>query len=374
MYYRVDLLPSRQFWADEETHVDLTDNWESVIESMNTYVKTSHVPVLKEHELAGGDYGKVMSVYQSPEDPNRIKADILIESPVLKDELSGKSDKQYRFVSPRIRWNFKDIAGEDWLAALLELSLVSIPRITGTRHQDPIRPILQDEVMLSESTDVNIEKVTDTDEDALIRSIEIQLSEKYSTPTYYANLEPIQEIIMENSMLTPEMKDEMLKMFKDLMISHMESMNAEKEKELVEEREEEEKVTGDEDMMSEMPNGDMVDYKGLYEAVLAELESLKNERSMMEEESMMSQVRKDLQARNMDLGKAKAFVTLYKTDKTSYETAMSAIGVKSATATVGVSTNMANVEPKSATARALEIQAKEGLTFKNALKKAVAEG
>jgi hypothetical protein len=53
---------------------------------------------------------------------------------------------------------------------------------------------------------------------------------------------------------------------------------------------------------------------------------------------------------------------------------MSAIGVKSATATVGVSTNMANVEPKSATARALEIQAKEGLTFKNALKKAVAEG
>ena len=370
MYYRVDLLPSRQFWADEETHVDLTDNWESVIDSMNEYVKTSHVPVLKEHELTGGDYGRVVSVYQSPEDPNRIKADIFIESPVLKDELSGKSDKQYRFVSPRIRWNFKDIAGEDWLAALLELSLVSIPRITGTRHQDPIRPILEDEVMLSESTEVNIEN---TDEDALIRSIEIQLSEKYSTPTYYANLEPVQqEMTMENSNLTPEMKDEMLKMFKDLMISHMESMNAEKEKELVEEREEEKAETGDEDMMSE--KSDEVDYKSLYEAVLAELESLKNERNMMEEESMMSQVRKDLQARNMDLGKAKAFVTLYKTDKTSYETAMSAIGVKSATATVGVSTNMANVEPKSATARALEIQNKEGLTFKNALKKALAEG
>jgi hypothetical protein len=220
--------------------------------------------------------------------------------------------------------------------------------------------------MLSESTDVNIE----TDEDALIRSIEIQLSEKYSTPTYYANLEPIQETIMENSMLTPEMKDEMLKMFKDLMISHMESMNAEKEKELVEEREEEKKETGDEDMMAE--KSDMVDYKGLYEAVLAELEVLKNERNMMEEESMMSQVRKDLQARNMDLGKAKAFVTLYKTDRTSYETAMSAIGVKSTTANVSMVSG-ANVEPKSATARALEIQNKEGITFKNALKKALAE-
>ena len=78
--------------------------------------------ILKEHERDGGTYGRVLELYEGP---GGIYVDGIITEPgAAQDMAQGK----FRFVSPTIAWGFDADDGEKYPAALLEVSLVSVPR------------------------------------------------------------------------------------------------------------------------------------------------------------------------------------------------------------------------------------------------------
>jgi hypothetical protein len=90
---------------------------------------------LKEHKPDGGSYGFVDNIFE--DDNGDIYATVNITDPQTIEEFENE---RYRFVSPTVAWNFR---GDDWNpeldntwdAALLELSLVSVPR-HFTRQQE----------------------------------------------------------------------------------------------------------------------------------------------------------------------------------------------------------------------------------------------
>jgi hypothetical protein len=88
---------------------------------------------LIEHQRNGKVYGKVLGVF---EDDDGIYASFSVNEEIAEGIESGN----YRFVSPTIAWNFAaddyDLEEDNrYPAALLELSLVSVPR-HYTRQND----------------------------------------------------------------------------------------------------------------------------------------------------------------------------------------------------------------------------------------------
>jgi hypothetical protein len=106
-----------------------------VVSSLKDWVDTVRPNLLKEHKPDGGSYGFVDNVFE--DDDGSIFATVNITDPQTIEEFEAE---RYRFVSPTIAWNFR---GDDWNehdnntwdAALLELSLVSVPR-HFTRQQE----------------------------------------------------------------------------------------------------------------------------------------------------------------------------------------------------------------------------------------------
>jgi hypothetical protein len=106
-----------------------------VVSSLKDWVNTVKPNLLKEHKPDGGSYGFVDNVFE--DDDGSIFATVNITDPQTIEEFENE---RYRFVSPTIAWNFR---GDDWNehdnntwdAALLELSLVSVPR-HFTRQQE----------------------------------------------------------------------------------------------------------------------------------------------------------------------------------------------------------------------------------------------
>jgi hypothetical protein len=106
-----------------------------VVSSLKDWVITVKPNLLKEHKPDGGSYGFVDNVFE--DDDGSIFATVNITDPQTIEEFENE---RYRFVSPTIAWNFR---GDDWNehdnntwdAALLELSLVSVPR-HFTRQQE----------------------------------------------------------------------------------------------------------------------------------------------------------------------------------------------------------------------------------------------
>jgi hypothetical protein len=106
-----------------------------VVSSLKDWVDTVRPNLLKEHKPDGGSYGFVDNVFE--DDDGSIFATVNITDPQTIEEFENE---RYRFVSPTIAWNFR---GDDWNehdnntwdAALLELSLVSVPR-HFTRQQE----------------------------------------------------------------------------------------------------------------------------------------------------------------------------------------------------------------------------------------------
>jgi len=115
------------------------------------------------------------------------------------------------------------------------------------------------------------------------------------------------------------------------------------------------------DMMSELE-----DMKAAYATLKAEYETLKKSMEEEKEEAVMSAVKADLTKRGLDTNKIPSFVSLYKTDKKAYETAMSAIPVKGSVSFKSTS----STREESVTAKALKLQKEKGITYKAALKEA----
>ena len=106
----------------------------AIVRSMQDWVEKCRPNILIQHDEDGGTYGRVTDVYESHDG-------IYVDGVVTDAEVAQRmSEGGYRFVSPTIAWNFAaddydPEADNRWHAALLEVSLVSIPR-HYTRQRD----------------------------------------------------------------------------------------------------------------------------------------------------------------------------------------------------------------------------------------------
>jgi len=126
--FTAQILPDTDLY-DGDKLIPLSDPQfrDTIVRSMQDWVDKVQPSVLIQHDEDGGQYGRITAVY---EDWDGIFVDGIITDP---DVASRMSQGGYRFVSPTIAWNF---AADDyipdrdnkWPAALLEVSLVSVPR------------------------------------------------------------------------------------------------------------------------------------------------------------------------------------------------------------------------------------------------------
>lgn len=126
--YLANILPKTDLF-DGEKHIPLSNPEfrSAIVKSMQEWVAKTKPNLLKEHEPDGGSYGIVEGIY---EDDEGVFAEVVITD---QDVLDGLESKKYRYISPTIAWNFpaddySEEEGNLWDAALLEISLVSIPR------------------------------------------------------------------------------------------------------------------------------------------------------------------------------------------------------------------------------------------------------
>ena len=201
---RIHLLPRPKdgvIFDTEDRAIRLGDNFDTYAESLREYVELTKPSLLLEHNLDGNSYGRVESIENTPEGIFGIAS---VDNP---EDLKGK-----RFVSPRIRWNHTDINGRRWPAALLETSLVSVPRFqVGQQEIESINSMNYSSVIVEDTkfSEVNLEG--------------LQL--------------PIEEIEQpqEENMLTPEMIEQIKLVVKEAML---EAETAEEAMELAKETEE----------------------------------------------------------------------------------------------------------------------------------------
>lgn len=118
--------------------------------SLKKWVKEAKPSLLKEHNREGDSYGKVTDIV-SMEDG--LHAVIVMDPSTYREYKDGR----YRYVSPYIAWNFKaddyDPRKDNlWDAALLETSLVSVPRFL--LGQKPIGSVSLDSVSRLENVSV----------------------------------------------------------------------------------------------------------------------------------------------------------------------------------------------------------------------------
>lgn len=324
---RIHILPRvKELFDLEDRKIILGDNFDTYAESLKEYVELTKPSLLLEHNLDGNSYGRVESIENTPEGIFGIAS---VDNP---EDLKGK-----RFVSPRIRWNHTDINGRRWPAALLETSLVSVPRFqVGQQEIESINSMNYSSVIVEDTkfSEVNLEG--------------LQL--------------PIEEIEQpqEENMLTPEMIEQIKGLVKEALA---EAEAAEEAMELAKETEEAAAVA--ETVAAEDPTAEALAVEAATEEAaveestmeepleVVELEELEEtEPSTMgykisrmsakskdellmklaealyetKKETVMSAIRQDLKARNIDEVKANNFYKLYKSDKEAYESTMSAFG------------------------------------------------
>ena len=125
--YLAHILPDTDLFDGQRT-IPLSDPMfrSLIVQSMQAFVDKAQPSVLIEHQRNGKSYGKVLGVFQDD--------DGIFASFSVNDDIAAGIEKgEYRFVSPTIAWNFAadDYDEEEdnrYPAALLELSLVSVPR------------------------------------------------------------------------------------------------------------------------------------------------------------------------------------------------------------------------------------------------------
>lgn len=335
---RLHILPRvKELYDQEDRKIVLGDNFDAYASSLAEYVELVKPNLLIEHELDGNSYGKIESI------ENTEAGVFAIASVVDPSVMKGK-----RFASPRIRWNHTDIHGRRWPAALLETSLVSVPRfMIGQEEIESINSMTYGNVLTEDA------KLSEVNLEGLLLPIE--------------EMENPQEEIM----LTPEMIEQIKLIVKEAML---ETEAVEEAVEIAQEAEtaaiEDDPVTeasytkmGTTEMVGEEapapPAGVPAD-EGTVEAVeLADLEetepstmaaritsmSEKSKDALLvklaealyskKKESVMSAIRSDLKERLISEDKAVDFYEVYLANKTAYLSTMSALG-KTASKVVSV--------------------------------------
>lgn len=128
LYFSAQILPDSDLF-DGDKLIPLSDPHfrRVIVSSLQDWAHMVKPNVLIQHDEDGGTYGRITAVY---EDWDGIYVDGIITDPDVAQRMSNGG---YRFVSPTIAWNFAAddyVPDEDnrWPAALLEVSLVSVPR------------------------------------------------------------------------------------------------------------------------------------------------------------------------------------------------------------------------------------------------------
>ena len=196
--FLANILPNTDLF-DGSKKIPLSDKGfrQTVVKSMKDWVEKTKPNILKEHKPDGGSYGVVEDVF---EDKDGIFAKVSVTDSEIQ---KGMESKKYRYVSPTIAWNF---AGDDynekednkWAAALLEVSLVSIPR-----HFTRQLPIEEARTQLSQFGNLNI------NDNVTISQFSAELSDE--TDTYYLLEEDINMNMEELAKMLSDMLDEKLK-------------------------------------------------------------------------------------------------------------------------------------------------------------------
>lgn len=104
-------------------------------ESIGAWVEEVQPPVLTEHETDGEIDGEIVDTIETEDG-------LWVEAEVTDDAYQAWVDRKVRHVSPQIAWNHRADTGEIIPAALLETSLVSIPRFAvGQKRATDVRPL-----------------------------------------------------------------------------------------------------------------------------------------------------------------------------------------------------------------------------------------
>lgn len=343
MKFRCEILPkSDRIWTDDSTAVTIGD-WEIFADSIVEFAGLTQPNVLIEHELTGGSVGRVLSVASTPSGLDAV----LDLDPALVPNGA-------RWVSGRIAWNHRDLHGRLWPAALLEVSLTSIPRYLVGQP---------DMVALSQPLAPTI---TPTSELAALG--ETMTAEQ---------IEVIRGLIAE--MLATKPAETEVKVEEPAALAEEASVEIEVggdgEEDMVEETvaplADPAAVAADPGSLT-MPPEDFV-------SSLAEAEARSCLTAMLgyamkaRQEATMSQVRKDLVARGIEASKAESFAKILRVDKTAYEAAMSAIKPKAATARNAATpaTAPGKMDRLQASTEALRISKETGESYSAAFKRLV---
>ena len=329
---RIHLLPRTKdgkIYDTEDRAINLGDNFDTYADSLKEYVEVTKPSLLLEHNLDGNSYGRVESIENTPEGIFGIAS---VDNP---EDLKGK-----RFVSPRIRWNHTDINGRRWPAALLETSLVSVPRFqVGQQEIESINSMNYSSVIVEDTkfSEVNLEGLQ-----LPIEEIDQPQEENMLTPEMIEQI----KLVVKEAMLEADAAEEALELAKETEEAAAEAPALETEAaEDVTVEAEATLPTGEEVAVEESTMEEPLEVVELEEVEDMEPSTMGYKISRMsakskdellmklaealyetKKETVMSAIKADLKARNIDEAKANNFYKLYKSDKEAYESTMSAFG------------------------------------------------
>lgn len=354
------LPPGDSFWADDETQISLAPDPQLYYDSLTRWIREAQPSVLIEHQTDGGAVGKVAHGYSTDRGYFAI-----IE---VRDDIRPRENAAYRFVSPRIRFDYRGIDGLIWPAALLELSLVSVPRFA---HQLPLDSdgSIRPEVLLS----------------ALSPSV--KADESTTKPSNIVDTE--EGFTIEEFVMNPEVKAEIAAMIAEAIAGLMPSAPEPEVEVEVEEAEMAEEIKVEEaeevkmaDYMLEdllaMSCGDrakaMLSMDPIKMAELldpAPAEEVKVEEEEKVDEAVMSALRTGAKERGLTPERTEALLSLARIDAKAAEAIMSAVPVRRSAAAPSAAPRRkaTSADPF---AEAHRIADERGITYKEALR--IAQG
>lgn len=324
---KLHILPRvKELYDQEDRKIVLGDNFDTYASSLAEYVQLVKPSLLIEHELDGNSYGKIESIENTDAGVFAIAS---VDDPAV---LKGK-----RFASPRIRWNHTDIHGRRWPAALLETSLVSVPRfMIGQEEIESINSmtygnVLTDDAKLSE---VNLEGLQ-----LPIEEIEQPQEENMLTPEMIEQI----KLIVKEAMLEAESTEEAVELAKETEEAAAAAETVAAEDPSVEapaiEAAVEEAATEESTMEETVEAVDLQEVEETEPSTMAYKISRMSQKSKddllvklaealyeTKKESVMSAIRADLAARSMAEDKASDFYQVYLANKEAYISTMSALG------------------------------------------------
>lgn len=275
--FEVQLLPKRDVF-DGENLIPLGNPafFSKVMESLERWTSKVKPSILKEHKREGKAYGYVDSVYPKEDG---IYAKVKFNKSTEKEVLNG----EYRYVSVGLAWNFaaddyQPRQGNKWPAALLEVSLVGVPR--NYLEQPPINEL--NKVELSQ---VNLS------EKSKFSNFSIQFSELEEETM---DMEQIAEML---SKLLEERLEPVMKRLEVIERDSAEArdddrkMESEAEKEMAEDEEKEEMAEEKPEEEAEMEEGEEAEVKIEIESDDAEEPEEDESEELQEEEEDESQMK-----------------------------------------------------------------------------------